>query len=125
MKQLRDRINYNYDNLKGAKMKTIWVEIIALIVVAAVLILMACSKAGSEAKVIDLKITGMTCNKCVERVTKALESVPNVDTAKVDLETEQAVVEYGPDRPDIDKLLEAVKVVGYSAEVIDQSEAAR
>jgi copper chaperone CopZ len=106
-------------------MKTLIVELIALAIVAAVIILLACSKTGSEAKVIDLKVSGMTCNKCVERVTKALESVPNVDTAKVDLEADRAVVEYGPERPDVDKLLEAVKVIGYEAEVIDQSEAAR
>ena len=41
---------------------------------------------------IDLGVGGMTCDDCVVHVTEALESVPGVEAAKVDLATRSAVV---------------------------------
>ncbi len=41
---------------------------------------------------IDLAVGGMTCDDCVRHVTRALESVPGVAEAKVDLATRSAVV---------------------------------
>ena len=42
---------------------------------------------------VDLGVGGMTCNDCVSRVADALESVPGVNRATVDLEGRSAVVE--------------------------------
>jgi len=41
---------------------------------------------------IDLGVGGMTCDDCVVHVTEALEAVPGVEDAKVDLATRSAVV---------------------------------
>ena len=41
---------------------------------------------------IDLGVGGMTCDDCVVHVTEALESVPGVESAKVDLASRSAVV---------------------------------
>jgi len=41
---------------------------------------------------IDLGVGGMTCDDCVVHVTEALESVPGVEAAAVDLATRSAVV---------------------------------
>ena len=41
---------------------------------------------------IDLGVGGMTCDDCVLHVTEALESVPGVEDAKVDLASRSAVV---------------------------------
>jgi copper chaperone CopZ len=46
---------------------------------------------------IDLGVGGMTCDDCVVHVTEALESVPGVDTATVDLAARSAVVSASPD----------------------------
>ena len=46
---------------------------------------------------IDLGVAGMTCDDCVDHVTKALESVPGVERADVDLVTRSAVVAARPD----------------------------
>jgi len=46
---------------------------------------------------IDLGVGGMTCDDCVQTVTDALESVPGVTRAAVDLEERSAVVETAPD----------------------------
>ena len=41
---------------------------------------------------IDLGVGGMTCDDCVVHVTEALESVPGVERAEVDLATRSAAV---------------------------------
>lgn len=41
---------------------------------------------------IDLGVGGMTCDDCVVHVTRALESVPGVEDATVDLARRSAVV---------------------------------
>lgn len=46
---------------------------------------------------IDLGVGGMTCDDCVVHVTKALESVPGVQRAIVDLASRRAVVEASSD----------------------------
>ena len=43
-----------------------------------------------------LPIEGMTCASCVRRVERALAKVPGVETANVNLATEQANVSFDP-----------------------------
>ena len=62
---------------------------------------------------IQLKVTGMTCNHCVTHVTNALEGVAGVREAKVSLEKGEAVVEGSARAAD---LIAAVKEEGYEAE---------
>lgn len=62
-----------------------------------------------------LDIEGMHCASCVSRVAGALESVPGVSAAHVNLAMEQASVEFDPKRAKLDDLLAAVKANGYEA----------
>ncbi|MBU9522218.1 heavy metal translocating P-type ATPase [Burkholderia multivorans] len=63
---------------------------------------------------IDLDIGGMTCASCVSRVERALEKVPGVTHASVNLATERASVRAaGP--LDADALIAAVTTAGYRA----------
>lgn len=48
---------------------------------------------------IDLGVGGMTCDDCVVRVKTALESVPGVEEASVDLASRSAVVRAWADVP--------------------------
>lgn len=57
---------------------------------------------------IDLGVGGMTCDDCVRKVTDALESVPGVNRATVDLEGRSALVEASPDVPS-EALTDAVR----------------
>ena len=59
-----------------------------------------------------LKVSGMTCNHCVMAVTKALGSVPGVESADVSLEKAQAVIKGSADAQ---ALIAAVKEEGYEA----------
>jgi copper chaperone len=64
---------------------------------------------------IDLGVGGMTCDDCVVHVTRALESVPGVEAARVDLGSRSAVVTA---RADVDgpALAQAVRAAGqYNA----------
>jgi copper chaperone CopZ len=46
---------------------------------------------------IDLGVGGMTCDDCVVRVETALEAVPGVESAAVDLAARRALVRARPD----------------------------
>jgi copper chaperone CopZ len=63
-------------------------------------------------EVVELTITGMTCNHCVARATKALEAVAGVESVEVSLEPGGAVVRGSADA---DALVAAVKEAGYEA----------
>jgi copper chaperone CopZ len=61
-----------------------------------------------------LTVEGMHCGKCVEFVSKALENVPGVQRALVDLDAKQATVEG---EADTSALIAAVEEEGYTARV--------
>ncbi|HRK22077.1 MAG TPA: heavy metal translocating P-type ATPase [Fimbriimonadaceae bacterium] len=63
----------------------------------------------------DLRIEGMTCASCVRRVEKALEKVPGVAEANVNLATHQAVVRH-ESHISPEQLSSAVQRAGYGAE---------
>lgn len=63
-----------------------------------------------------LKITGMSCAHCVNKVEKALLGLQGVEKAKVNLKKETAKVKYDETVQTLDKLMAVVKEVGYEAE---------
>ena len=66
----------------------------------------------SVSTVIQLKITGMTCNHCVASVKQALESVAGVDSVEVSLEPGGAAIKGNVDA---EALIAAVKAAGSDA----------
>jgi len=63
-----------------------------------------------------LKVTGMTCGMCVGHVTKALQSVPGVKLAAVDLNSGTAVVKHD-ESAQSEAMVQAVTEEGYGAQV--------
>ena len=61
---------------------------------------------------ISLPIQGMTCASCAGRVERALQKVPGVRQASVNLAAESASVEM--DKPALPALLEAITRAGYT-----------
>jgi P-type Cu+ transporter len=59
-------------------------------------------------------VEGMTCASCVARVEKALQRIPGVNTATVNLATESAQV-VADDSVSFDMLVGAVSAAGYEA----------
>ena len=75
-----------------------------------------------------LPIEGMTCASCVQKVERALTSVPGTVEASVNFATEKATVTYDPTQADIDQYREAVLRAGdyrvlEAAEGVDVREA--
>ncbi|HNX72866.1 MAG TPA: heavy-metal-associated domain-containing protein [Spirochaetales bacterium] len=65
-----------------------------------------------------MKIEGMSCNHCVMHVKSALEGVPGVKSAQVDLANKSAVVEG--ENLDDEALRAAVSDAGYEVASISQ-----
>ena len=64
-----------------------------------------------------LRVEGMKCYKCAGRVRGALEAVPGVESAVVDLEGKQATVHLSDSVPD-EVLVGAVIEKGFEAEML-------
>src|ERR1044072_8729023 len=75
----------------------------------------AVEKAGYSvpSEEVMLPIDGMTCASCVRRVEKSLAKLPGVETANVNLATEQATVRFNPAIVGRDEFRRAVEKAGY------------
>lgn len=60
-----------------------------------------------------LKVGGMMCATCVRTVETALESLPGVFTATVNLGSERAYVTYNPDAVTVAEMAKAIEEAGY------------
>jgi copper chaperone len=63
-----------------------------------------------------MKIKGMTCEMCVRHVTTALQSVPNVKSATVDLSAGEATIEH--ENASLEAMQHAVAEEGYEVQAI-------
>src|ERR671916_2990318 len=68
---------------------------------------------GADVRETTLGVTGMTCASCVGRVERALEKVPGVLGASVNLANERATVEYLAGEVEPRDLEKAVEGAGY------------
>jgi len=64
---------------------------------------------------IRLDVEGMTCASCAARIEKKLSRVEGVEVCAVNYATEEASVEFDPQRVDVDDLIRAVVAAGYGA----------
>jgi Cu+-exporting ATPase len=68
--------------------------------------------------IFTLDIDGMTCASCVARVEKALERIPGVEAASVNLATEQAKVRLeSGSTTSVDEIINLVQKTGYGAKI--------
>jgi Cu+-exporting ATPase len=68
---------------------------------------------GTDVRETSFGVTGMTCASCVGRVERALEKVPGVLDANVNLANEKATVRYLPGDVELRDLEKAVEGAGY------------
>jgi Cu+-exporting ATPase len=70
--------------------------------------------------VTDLAVEGMTCGNCARHVTEALQAVPGVRSAAVNLEGKRASVKWAQPADQNDKaLVHAVEAAGFEAKVVE------
>ena len=66
-------------------------------------------------KKISLKIEGMHCEGCSNRLTRVLENLDGVTSANVSLENKKADIEYNEDTLNIEEIKEAISDAGFEA----------
>lgn len=72
----------------------------------------------SNSSIFTLDIEGMTCASCVGRVEKALDKIPGVEAASVNLATEQAKVRLKSDsETSVAEVIAQVQKTGYGAKL--------
>ncbi|HLC23326.1 MAG TPA: copper ion binding protein, partial [Dehalococcoidia bacterium] len=70
------------------------------------------SPGAGQAKAV-IPVTGMTCASCVVHVSEALEELPGVSDAQVNLASGQASIEYDASRVKVADLEKAISEAGY------------
>ena len=68
---------------------------------------------------VTLPIAGMTCASCVAHVEGGLRGVEGVEIVTVNLANERATVQFDPEKTNVDKMVAAVRDVGYDV-VVDK-----
>lgn len=72
----------------------------------------------ADTKTLNLAVTGMSCKHCQAHVKEALEKVPGVASAEVDLEGAKACVK-ADDSVTADALVKAVEAAGYGTSPLE------
>jgi Cu+-exporting ATPase len=67
-------------------------------------------------KKIILDVSGMHCASCAANITNALKKLAGVLSAGVNFASEQAFIEYEPDKISLTELIGAIEKIGYRAE---------
>ena len=66
-------------------------------------------------KEIKLKIEGMHCAGCSNRLEKILNNVDGIESAKVSLEEKSADIKYNEEEVELNTIIEAVEDAGFKA----------
>jgi len=74
--------------------------------------------AGSNGQQVHLRIVGMTCGACVQRVQRALQETGGVQSAVVNLMNESATLTAVADGEIGRRAVDSVRAAGYDAEVV-------
>ena len=61
----------------------------------------------------EIKIGGMTCAMCAGAIEKALRQLPGVESASVNLGSEQAFVSYDQTKTGLERMQSAIEALGY------------
>ncbi|MEO0704287.1 MAG: heavy metal translocating P-type ATPase [Cyanobacteria bacterium J06649_5] len=63
-----------------------------------------------------LRLKGMACASCANKIETTLQSVPGIGYAQVNFATEQASVDYDEQKVSLQRILDAVAEVGFEAD---------
>jgi len=66
---------------------------------------------------LELKIKGMHCVSCENRIKEAVSGLKGVKDAKVDYASEKATVEFDNAKIDVKNIMKTIKNAGYEVEM--------
>jgi copper chaperone CopZ len=64
-----------------------------------------------------IKIKGMHCVSCENRVKEAISNIHGVKDTKIDYTTEKATIDFDQTKTDIKNIMRVIKNVGYEPEL--------
>lgn len=73
-----------------------------------------------EVKTVVLKSDGMHCEKCAEKVNGNIAFEKGVVDLKTDVKTRTITIKYDASKTSVEKLVAALKKLGYTAEVVKE-----
>lgn len=73
---------------------------------------------AAEPQTATLSVQNMTCSVCPVTVRKALEKVPGVIKARVDLDSKTASVTFDPGKTTAEALTKATTDAGYPSSIV-------
>src|SRR3954464_13535173 len=77
---------------------------------------------GRQSRVTELAVAGMTCTNCARHVTEAIQRVPGVHSATVNLVAHRANVRWaGAAEQNTSALIKAIEQEGFAAKVLEPS----
>lgn len=68
---------------------------------------------------ISIKISGMSCSSCSQKIEKALQKVEGVEKASVNLPMEKAYIEFDPETVSEQQLLDEVEKTGFEGRLLE------
>ena len=80
-------------------------------------LLLSLGAMAADTRTVTLDVMKMDCAVCPITVRKALEKVPGVGSAKVDLKTKRAVVAFDPAKTSTEALTRATADAGFPSSV--------
>ncbi|MFI5379841.1 MAG: heavy-metal-associated domain-containing protein [Tepidisphaerales bacterium] len=69
----------------------------------------------SKDQLLIVRIEGMHCHRCQEKIKKFLQFVPGVHECEVDFPSSQASIIYDPGAVKVRELIDAITDLGYKA----------
>ncbi len=89
-----------------------------LLIVLNLILLLGLSAQAAEPQTATLSVQNMTCSVCPVTVRKALEQVPGVIKARVDLDSKTASVTFDPSKTTAEALTKTTTDAGYPSSVV-------
>jgi len=75
---------------------------------------------NASTKVVELKVTGMTCQNCADHVAGALSKKEVIVKSDVKFVENSATVTYDPTKTNESEIINAINGTGYKAEINSQ-----
>ncbi|HVV39657.1 MAG TPA: heavy metal translocating P-type ATPase [Nitrobacter sp.] len=80
-------------------------------------IMLASRLVGDGIRQTDLSVPGVHCGACIHRIETALQAIPGVESARVNLSGKRATIRWRADAPP--PLIETLQDIGYAAHLYD------
>lgn len=90
-------------------------KILLPLLAALTLLLSSCSQATADVQTVELSVTGMTCENCVQAITTAMNDLPGMQQCTVSLEDGKAVLTVDANVLTPDQVATRISQLGFQA----------